>query len=524
MQSRDRRPSHSVSPPEGTTGPVRLGNQQPGSLFVPFERRNRADSGAPAQSGPGIPLPAGAQRTPPAVAANGTPPRAAAPGGALGNGAAPHGPAPNGPSAQARQAAAPLPRRTPGQSRMAPAATPRRPPARLPPPPAILPPPPEEPPEAQRAQGKSPAEAAPEPGPEATPAAGPEATPAARRGVPAAAFARIPPSPAQRGASRPPEPSWGRVLATTVRLWTGRRLANPGWRAGLVLVLAAIVFVAAAIPLVLSRGSVSAGQHRATQGRSRPSPGAGGLAAAAAARHHAAVWVAQQVSTGAIVSCDPAMCGALEAAHVPSGRLIVLGPGQSDPLGSEVLVATEALRNQFGPRLTSVYAPIVLASFGSGAAQIQIRVIAPDGSGVYLSQLAADVAARKSSGAQMLHNPQIHMSPAARGQIAAGYVDPRLLGMLVTLSGQYPVEILGFGGSPGSTVSVVAPLRSADITGASPDGGQQPASAQALRSFLSAQRPPYRPSAVTIVRLGSRTVLRVEYPAPTPLGLLGSHG
>src|SRR5690348_3566711 len=102
MQSRDRRPSHSVRPPEGTTGPVPLGNQQPGSLFVPFERRNRANSGAPAQSGPDIPSPAGAQSTPPAVAANGTPPRAAAPGGALGNGAAPHGPVPNGASAQAR--------------------------------------------------------------------------------------------------------------------------------------------------------------------------------------------------------------------------------------------------------------------------------------------------------------------------------------------------------------------------------------------------------------------------------------
>ena len=569
MQSRDRRPSHSVSPPARTTGPVRLGNQQPGGLFVPFDGRNRANSGAPAQSGPDIPSPAGARSTPPAVAANGTPPRAPAPGGALGNGAVPHGPAPNGAPAQARQPAAPLPRRTPGQSRMAPGAAPRRPPPPLPPPPIILPPPPEEPPAAERAQDESPAEAAPKPGPEDAPEAGQEATPEARRGVPAAAFVRIPPSPverstaepataepatagpeqaqpraippgavqrgaippstiqpgaAQHGASRPPEPSWGTVLATTVRLWTGRRLANPRWRAGLVLVLAAIVFVAAAIPLALSRGSVSGGQHRATQGRSRPSPGAGGLAAAAAARRHAAVWVARQVSTGAVVSCDPAMCGALEAAHVPAGRLIVLGPGQGDPLGSEVLVATAALRNQFGPRLTSVYAPVVLASFGSGAAQIQIRVIAPDGSGVYMSQLAADVAARKSSGAQMLHNPQLHMSPAARGQIAAGYVDPRLLGMLVTLSGQYPVEILGFGGSPGSNVSVVAPLRSADITGTSPDGGQQPASAQVLRSFLSAQRPPYRPSAVTIVRLGSRTVLRVEYPAPTPLGLLGSHG
>jgi hypothetical protein len=320
------------------------------------------------------------------------------------------------------------------------------------------------------------------------------------------------------------EPGWGTVLATTVRLWTRRRLANPRWRAVLVIVLAAIVFAAAAVPLVLTRGSsVSGGRPGAGRSGSRSSPGGSALAAATAARHGAAVWVAQQVNTAAVVACDPAMCGALQAAHVPAGRLLVLRPGQGDPLGSDVLVATAALRSQFGSRLTSVYAPVALASFGSGAAQIQIRVIAPDGAAAYLSQLAADVAARKSSGAQILHNPQIHASPAARGQLAAGQVDPRLLGMLVTLSGQYPVDIVSFGGSPGSSVSAAAPLRSAEITGAAPSGGR-PASVQALRAFLGAQRPPYRPSAVTTVRLGSRTVLRVEYGAPTPLALLGSHG
>jgi hypothetical protein len=366
--------------------------------------------------------------------------------------------------------------------------------------------------------------------------------PAARRGVPAAAFARHPSNPPQLrpvqpaavpqrdqpGTGRPvagwpAEPSWGTVLATTVRLWTGRRLANQRTRAVLVILLTTLVFVAAAIPLVLTRSSVSGSRNGAGQSGSRPSPGASALAAAAAARHQAAAWVAQQVNPAAVVACDPAMCGALEAAHVPPSRLLVLGPGQGDPLGSDVLVATVLLRNQFGPRLASVYAPAVLASFGSGTAQIEIRVVAPDGSAAYMSQLAADLAARKSAGAQILHNPQIQASPAARGQIAAGYVDPRLLGMLVTLSSQYPVDIVSFGGSPGSSVSAAAPLRSAEITGAAPSGGR-PASVQALRTFLSAQRPPYRPSAVITVRLGSRTVLLVGYPAPTPLALLGSHG
>jgi hypothetical protein len=45
-----------------------------------------------------------------------------------------------------------------------------------------------------------------------------------------------------------------------------------------------------------------------------------------------------------------------------------------------------------------------------------------------------------------------------------------------------------------------------------------------LRSFLSAQQPPYRPSIVAVTTASRRTVLRVGYPAPSLLGLLGTHG
>ena len=45
-----------------------------------------------------------------------------------------------------------------------------------------------------------------------------------------------------------------------------------------------------------------------------------------------------------------------------------------------------------------------------------------------------------------------------------------------------------------------------------------------LRSFLSAQQPPYRPSLVAVTTASGRTVLRVGYPAPSLLGLLGTHG
>jgi hypothetical protein len=244
---------------------------------------------------------------------------------------------------------------------------------------------------------------------------------------------------------------------------------------------------------------------------------------AAAARRQAARWVAQQVNGAAIVACDPAMCGVLQVAGVSAGRLLVLRPGQADPLGSDIVVATAAVRSQFGSRLTSVYAPVSIAGFGTGAARIVIRVAAPDGAAAYQAGLTADVTARKAAGAQILHNAAIGVSPAARSLLVAGQVDSRLLETLVTLSHTYPVDVISFGGSPVSGVSEGVPLRVAEITGAAA-GGHPAASISALRAFLNAQSTPYRPSWATVLRVASRTVLRVEYPAPSPLGLLGSHG
>ena len=323
-------------------------------------------------------------------------------------------------------------------------------------------------------------------------------------------------------AARPAEPSWATVLATTVRLWIQRRLASPRGRVVFVLGLAAIVFAVAAIPLILSRSTLSSGQQLAA-GDGSQATGTSGVLSAAAARRQSAHWVAQQVSGDAIVACDPAMCGALQAAGVAAGRLVVLRPGQADPLGADIVVATAAVRSQFGPRLTSVYAPDSIAGFGTGAARIEIRVEAPDGAAAYQAGLTADVAARKAAGAQILHNTAIEVSPAARRLLAAGQVDSRLLETLVTLSHTHPVDVISFGGSPASGVSEGVPLRVTVITGAAA-GGHPSTSISALRAFLNAQRAPYRPSWVTTARVASRTVLRVEYPAPSPLGLLGSHG
>jgi len=324
------------------------------------------------------------------------------------------------------------------------------------------------------------------------------------------------------------QPSWATVLVTTVRLGVRRRMEKTRSRVLIGLLAAVLLFAAGALTVTLTNGTPASNSPATSQGGGTAQGGipvgGGGLAVVATARKQAANWVATQVNPDENIGCDPVMCTALEAVHIQANRLIMLEPSQPDPLGSEILLDTATLRAQFGPRLESVYAPVSLAAFGSGAARVEVRFVTPNSAHMYLAQLAADVAARKAAGTEMLRNHSIHASPLASHQLIAGQVDTRLLVTLVTLAHSHPVDIISFGTTqPGASPGV--PLRSAEIAGAPGPGSTPAASVQTLRSFLSSQQPPYRPSAIAEVKTASRrTVLRVEYPAPSLLGLLGTHG
>ena len=176
-------------------------------------------------------------------------------------------------------------------------------------------------------------------------------------------------------------------------------------------VLAVIAVAVAAFLAAEASGTVSGGDQVS---RLRAAADGTAASAAVAIRYRAAAWVASQVSGDAIVACDPAMCAALLARGVTAGNLLVLGSAASDPLGSDVVMATAAVRSQFGARLVGVYAPEVIASFGSGELRIDVRAVAPDGAAAFQHALAADLAARRAAGGQLLRNSRIGTSPGAR--------------------------------------------------------------------------------------------------------------
>ena len=298
----------------------------------------------------------------------------------------------------------------------------------------------------------------------------------------------------------------------------GRRtVAGPGYRrhlAWMATLTVLLLLTAAGTTVALLR------QH----GGGNPAAGGGGggtaLAGAAASRAAAARWVSHEVSRSDIIGCDSVMCGALVESGVPSADLLAISPTTQDPLQADVLVATPALHSQFGSRLSTEYAPAVLASFGTGNARVDVRVVAAYGASAYQLALNRDLAARELLGTQLVGNNRIALPVSAETELAAGQVDPRLLITLPPLAQPHPIRVLAFyDRAPGASSGV--PLSGVRLAGWDPEAGlPAPAYLRWLVSFLRSQRWVYRAADVTTAWHNGRAIVSVRFTRPNPIGLL----
>jgi hypothetical protein len=276
------------------------------------------------------------------------------------------------------------------------------------------------------------------------------------------------------------KPSWIKVISTTLSLWVRRRILHvPDTgrigraRATAFAVVAAIIvvaIVAGAVALVVAIAGKPAARH-STQPRvsaSAPTPAqkqaqAAAARAVAANTTAAATWIAAEVSQQAIIGCDPTMCAAMEVAGSANGGQVVLQPGVSLPTASAVVVATPAVRAQYGAQL-AVTAPEIIAAFGTGPETVQVRVVVPGGQAAYSQAASSAIAARRSAGLKLIANHKVHVYPAPRQALTAGLVDPRLLAVLQRLAASYPVDIYSFADG-GPVAGAAAPYRQAEIIG-----------------------------------------------------------
>jgi len=306
------------------------------------------------------------------------------------------------------------------------------------------------------------------------------------------------------------------VLATTVSLWVGRRVGRLRHPRLALLLTMCVVVAAAAVVTVTQAGGTSS--RTASAPRPHAAPPAWARGTAGAARTQAATWVASQLSSAETVGCDPLMCAALRAHGVAASRLLPVtsGAAGSDAAGSGAVGAGVVVAS--APAVQG--APVLLASFGSGASQVEVRTAPPGGSAAYQRAAAADLAARRSAGTQLLNSQRIQVAGPAAGQLQAGEVDARVLIMLAMLASQHPWRVVGFAGASPGVPLTEAPFRQVTITG--PDAADLAASLAMVR----AQRAPYQPARAVVIRppggqdAQGQMALRIDFAAPSPLGLL----
>jgi hypothetical protein len=234
-----------------------------------------------------------------------------------------------------------------------------------------------------------------------------------------------------------------------------------------------------------------------------------------AERNRAAAWIASQVSPAVPISCDQVMCRTLKAYRIPADDLLVLSSGNANPLHSGVIVVTAAVTKMIGSRLAND-APATIASFGSGSAQVSIRLIVPHGAAAYASALREGLADRKQNEIGLLQNQRIKVSAMARRQIAEGQVDSRLVLTIAQLASQWPVFITAFGDvMPGTSPGI--PLRYAYLAETGRASTSAADQARLMSGFVRELGWPYQGARFQVVRRAGVLVLRIGFKAPSPL-------
>jgi hypothetical protein len=305
------------------------------------------------------------------------------------------------------------------------------------------------------------------------------------------------------------------VVATTLRLWLRRRLLRvpDGARVGTgrwVGVAVVVIVIAGAAAVTIS----GTWPPRASQARRHSQPLSPAAKLMVANRAAAAAWVSAQVAPGTSVGCDPVMCTALVRTGFAGATTI--RPGSALPSNVALLVTTAVLRAQYGTQL-GVDAPATIASFGSGQAGVQVRVVAPGGVAAYRVAAGRARGARLKVGQELASSSGPHLSAAARQDLIAGRVDPRLMVVLQRLLARYPVYVVSFG-DPGPGAGGWAPLRSAVIDGLQRrEGGREVSQLAAVLNLLRTQPAPYKANISQPPAASGTVLLDVGFPAPSPI-------
>jgi hypothetical protein len=185
----------------------------------------------------------------------------------------------------------------------------------------------------------------------------------------------------------------------------------------------------------------------------------------------------------------------------------LLGAGraavQTDPAAwrsADYVVETPRLRAEAStssPLRAALDSEAPVAKFGRGGDQVVVARLLPDG-----QTAEADVTDRRTAGSQLLQNPHVQISAAARGAFASGVVDLRAATLLALMAQNGDVTVRAVERVPAEDAAGL-PVRQLVLSFADPS---------AVADVLARLPASYRPSAVT----GSNTSCRLTWPVQVP--------
>jgi len=234
----------------------------------------------------------------------------------------------------------------------------------------------------------------------------------------------------------------------------------------------------------------------------------------------AEAWVEQNVPKDSRLIVDDAMWVDLVQAGYARDNVIWYYKLDTDPAvqalspngwrDSDYVITTDSMRTfpNTGDGINQAIGnSVVVASYGTGNQQVDIRRIDPDGIDQADADAQAGYADRASAGSQLAANPDLTLDAESRDLLTGGRVDSRVILSLGQLLGAGPVTVAGF-----PLVAGEADIARRQVLIQAPDG----AADAALTSWFEALGSPVEPSAVVTTDDG----LLVTFPIGEPAGLL----
>lgn len=279
-------------------------------------------------------------------------------------------------------------------------------------------------------------------------------------------------------------------------------LAQEAWRRREQLRPAAVVAVATAAAVVAAPWWVAGHQDLQREGGTE--------------QREAERWIERNVA-GTLIADDALAVDLIEAGIAPervagAGALDLprdVGPPAPGAWTAyDVVVSTEALR---AGAVTGSQADealghsAVVATFGAGAARVEVRRIDADAARPTPPAGDHDPVTAARQGDALTRNPAIELTSPARGVLVAGGVDERVMTTLVALATGRDLQVAAFAADPAEVGDMPRRIVELDAGSAS--------EARDIAAVLRAQEPPYRPVYIDVRPDGQLTVTF----APVPL-------